>query len=331
MATLAMANFNITRDLLEKSEEECDARASGASTPLFMPVAHTWVDDAENEGACTPVRFGSDFKMRFRAEVAVLQRKLLELQQTQATKKQHGDFKDALLPSKGLVGPPPGLPEPSFAGLPEPSFVGPPPGLLRLPSFARQTSEEPEPLMQCVLSALQQKDPFAPQTRLSAGSVGHPHACGNACRYFKRKAGCRDGSQCTDCHLCHWQRAPMPKMPAPQVAPQQSAPGLFEFEGCFPCNVETAPASALLAGSTPGGPPFGAEGPDASEAAMETCPSVGTIGHPYTCGNACKYARKQKGCKDGKLCVCCHLCVWRRYNNNTGAPQDAHASAPRVL
>jgi len=42
---------------------------------------------------------------------------------------------------------------------------------------------------------------------LSAGSIGHPHTCAEACRYIKRNGGCRDGSSCTKCHLCFWRRA----------------------------------------------------------------------------------------------------------------------------
>ncbi|CAD7953246.1 unnamed protein product [Amoebophrya sp. A120] len=41
--------------------------------------------------------------------------------------------------------------------------------------------------------------------------------------------------------------------------------------------------------------------------------SVGSVGHPLTCGEACKYARKPKGCKDGAHCKRCHHCVWSRY------------------
>jgi len=68
MMTMATPTFAVPHDLLESSEEECDARASGASTPLFLPVAHRGWDDTENDGARTPVQFGSDFRMRFRAE-----------------------------------------------------------------------------------------------------------------------------------------------------------------------------------------------------------------------------------------------------------------------
>lgn len=41
-------------------------------------------------------------------------------------------------------------------------------------------------------------------------------------------------------------------------------------------------------------------------------PSKGSLGHPYTCGEACKYASKPRGCKDGLACDRCHLCDWKR-------------------
>lgn len=47
--------------------------------------------------------------------------------------------------------------------------------------------------------------------------------------------------------------------------------------------------------------------------AQEICPSVGSMGHPFSCALACKYEHKSKKCKDGKLCVRCHLCPWSRY------------------
>lgn len=78
-----------------------------------------------------------------------------------------------------LVPPPPGLPQPTnsrhAAGVPVP----PPP----LPVHALDVSLFP-----------------------SVGSVGHPHACREACRYIKRKGGCRNGANCTMCHLCFWRR-----------------------------------------------------------------------------------------------------------------------------
>jgi len=40
--------------------------------------------------------------------------------------------------------------------------------------------------------------------------------------------------------------------------------------------------------------------------------SIGSVGHPYSCGPPCKYSRKGHACKDGADCSHCHACVWRR-------------------
>jgi len=40
--------------------------------------------------------------------------------------------------------------------------------------------------------------------------------------------------------------------------------------------------------------------------------SRGSIGHPFSCGKACKYVKKRKGCKDGASCDHCHICDWHR-------------------
>lgn len=42
------------------------------------------------------------------------------------------------------------------------------------------------------------------------------------------------------------------------------------------------------------------------------CTSIGTIGHPHTCGEPCKYVNRAKGCKDGLNCSRCHLCRWKK-------------------
>lgn len=50
----------------------------------------------------------------------------------------------------------------------------------------------------------------------------------------------------------------------------------------------------------------------------ETCgefyaPSAGSIGHPFTCAEPCKYVKKKnRGCKDGAACNRCHLCEWKK-------------------
>jgi len=41
---------------------------------------------------------------------------------------------------------------------------------------------------------------------MSEGTRGHPHSCAPACKYFRRKQGCRDGAACTQCHACSWHR-----------------------------------------------------------------------------------------------------------------------------
>eukprot|EP00929_Paragymnodinium_shiwhaense_P113906 TRINITY_DN82210_c0_g1_i1.p1 TRINITY_DN82210_c0_g1~~TRINITY_DN82210_c0_g1_i1.p1 ORF type:complete len:337 (-),score=29.94 TRINITY_DN82210_c0_g1_i1:324-1271(-) len=39
--------------------------------------------------------------------------------------------------------------------------------------------------------------------------------------------------------------------------------------------------------------------------------SVGSASHPKGCGPPCKYAVKERGCKDGADCDHCHLCIWK--------------------
>jgi len=51
-------------------------------------------------------------------------------------------------------------------------------------------------------------------------------------------------------------------------------------------------------------------------AALSECPSVGSMGHPKACGEACKFVHKARGCKDGSFCTRCHLCRWSRYRSH---------------
>lgn len=50
--------------------------------------------------------------------------------------------------------------------------------------------------------------PRAPQHPfvMTAGSEGHPHQCGQPCKYFRKRRGCKDGADCTYCHICEWNR-----------------------------------------------------------------------------------------------------------------------------
>mmetsp|Transcript_23390 Transcript_23390/g.42252 ORF Transcript_23390/g.42252 Transcript_23390/m.42252 type:complete len:258 (-) Transcript_23390:103-876(-) len=112
----------------------------------------------------------------------------------------------------------------------------------------------------------------AEQENWSVGTTGHPFTCAKACRYVKRKGGCKNGADCPDCHACFWCRDK-----TDDATETESRPDVL---------LETT-AHVLLF-------------------------SVGTIGHPHTCGAACKYRRRKGGCRDGARCVSCHLCNWRR-------------------
>mmetsp|Transcript_141491 Transcript_141491/g.452320 ORF Transcript_141491/g.452320 Transcript_141491/m.452320 type:complete len:289 (-) Transcript_141491:41-907(-) len=56
---------------------------------------------------------------------------------------------------------------------------------------------------------------------------------------------------------------------------------------------------------------------DGSSAGSSSNPqviSVGSVGHPFSCAEACKFSCKPKGCKDGATCLRCHACDWSRHS-----------------
>lgn len=65
----------------------------------------------------------------------------------------------------------------------------------------------------------------------SLGSAGHPDSCGGlACKYAVKARGCKDGADCTRCHLCVWKAGIKPRGPkhrrgpaAPRLAPAAAA------------------------------------------------------------------------------------------------------------
>jgi hypothetical protein len=118
-------------------------------------------------------------------------------------------------------------PQKLAVGKSQPPGLAPPPGLFFPPttSLPSMTSVQKnvqalsgrggsEPLSLAPASlAHQMEESMSEQSlaseelaRLSLGSVGHPHSCAGACRYIKRKGGCRDGANCPHCHLCFWRR-----------------------------------------------------------------------------------------------------------------------------
>jgi len=70
----------------------------------------------------------------------------------------------------------------------------------------------------------------------------------------------------------------------------------------FPPQVEIVP------------PPEPVENMDAiRQPARSILMSKGTFGHPHSCrGLGCKFASKERGCREGVECPRCHLCVWSR-------------------
>lgn len=78
-------------------------------------------------------------------------------------------------------------------------------------------------------------------------------------------------------------------------------------------------------------PPPGLEAPQAAPARPPApgVVSIGSLGHPFGCGGACKYQRRKGGCMLGVSCQHCHLCQWNRKGKEEAAqwPQPSHLAA----
>lgn len=145
----------------------------------------------------------------------------------------------------------------------------PPPGLFPLPAAFDETAISkglPLPV------GLVHPPPAAFDETASRGSRGHPNGCEKICKYFWKRKGCRDGMDCSHCHLCSPKGAANPKVKT----------------GDGNGNEPTKPrASAVQV-------------------------SIGSLGHPLSCAAPCKFNSKKAGCKDGRLCDRCHICRWSR-------------------
>ena len=150
------------------------------------------------------------------------------------------------------------------------------------------------------------------------GSLNHPDGCGQACKYVHRKGGCRDGQSCPNCHFCQWTRQGKKQMPSNQrsfvLNLDQLLPG--STPPLSPTEEIAAAASVLL----PKNPPPGLT-TTMTTSMPPLCLSVGSTGHPSSCGAPCKYAQKPKGCKAGVNCERCHLCRWSK-NSKTEKTKD---------
>jgi len=163
---------------------------------------------------------------------------------------------------------------------------------------------------------------------VSVGSLNHPHGCGQACKYVRRKGGCRAGKSCPNCNFCHWTRQGKKEMPSDQssfvlnldeLVPESTPPINLAEEIAIAASllIPKRPLPGLTTPMTTSMPPLSVLGvhgaaPQSQSPQPPLCLSVGSTGHPYSCGAACKYAQKSKGCKDGVNCERCHLCRWSR-------------------
>mmetsp|Transcript_76309 Transcript_76309/g.200197 ORF Transcript_76309/g.200197 Transcript_76309/m.200197 type:complete len:417 (-) Transcript_76309:298-1548(-) len=83
-----------------------------------------------------------------------------------------------------------------------------PPQLTKVPSAppaANNHQANDVPTDSLAPAALDERGSADPVS-ISVGTRGHPFACSDACKYVRRKTGCRDGVNCTQCHLCQWRR-----------------------------------------------------------------------------------------------------------------------------
>lgn len=129
----------------------------------------------------------------------------------------------------------------------------------------------------------------------SVGSQGHPYNCAPACKYVKKKGGCRMGANCDLCHLCFWQR---------RCATQGAQAQLQELE----VESQTTEAESQSQSS---------KAEDENGRSENCLASLGSQNHPFGCAPACKYVRRKGGCRDGAKCPNCHECCWQRAQANS--------------
>jgi len=106
----------------------------------------------------------------------------------------------------------PPMPPVAVAAVPEMAVPPPPAPIVEREQEAQETLEQPV---------------------LSIGSMNHPHACsGLACKYAWKSRGCKEGADCSRCHLCVWTRAGERAAYGTQLAtPEKSSQGARSTAG----------------------------------------------------------------------------------------------------
>jgi len=173
---------------------------------------------------------------------------------------------------------------------------------------------------QCHLCFWQRTPPtFVGSQPWSAGTAGHPDHCGQPCKFARRKIGCHLGAACPQCHVCQWQRL------QDRTGEQLKKPEINKASSGCPENAKETLSKLIhlqlfyrreeLAGNVPSAVPASTDDVDVGDMSQSdravTSVSVGSIGHPASCGVACKHSEKTSDCKDGLLCSHCHLCTWQ--------------------
>lgn len=137
----------------------------------------------------------------------------------------------------------------------------------------------------------------------SEGTRGHPDRCAEACKYVRRKGGCRDGENCPKCHSCQWRRDGAKNLRQDEeveaIEADVQTPGLLptaedveeEHQKLQYEHLPLPQIQKLVAGME----------------SLEMFPSMGSLGHPFTCASPCRHFLEGK-CQDGALCAFCHRC-----------------------
>lgn len=137
----------------------------------------------------------------------------------------------------------------------------------------------------------------------SEGTRGHPDRCAEACKYVRRKGGCRDGENCPKCHSCQWRRDGAKNLrqdeEAEAIEANVQTPGLQptaedveeEHQKLQYEHLPLPQIQKLVAGME----------------SLEMFPSMGSLGHPFTCASPCRHFL-EGNCQDGALCAFCHRC-----------------------
>mmetsp|Transcript_36584 Transcript_36584/g.84115 ORF Transcript_36584/g.84115 Transcript_36584/m.84115 type:complete len:274 (+) Transcript_36584:67-888(+) len=171
---------------------------------------------------------------------------------------------------------------------------------------------------------------------ISLGSVGHPHSCSLPCKYFRRARGCKEGKNCTRCHVCCWRACYKRVVKVRDALDREDEDSSTEPPSVLsdggddvdspPSPTETEPPIGLGLSLSPASllepMKIASEVPAAHW-------SLGSVGHPLNCAAPCKYKNRKGGCRDGRQCLCCHICQWTRQGSSKPAERpDMRAYQP---